>query len=246
MKLLNNLIIAFFLCNATLLNAFTVVPEADWSGSISTAPADGPSMIADDGWRTEYGGIKVGWVITDDEGGPATYHYTYIISKEDDTALTKEASHITIEVSETLSLNDLILVSPTPPAAFGDPQWYDIGNPDNNSHPADIRVDLFGVKFDLPEGTGALPVIDFYTNRIPIWGNIYLKDGKMKIDGEKINAYAYNTGLNPDYEGTPAFLPIPDTGTEIIIPEPSTYLLLGSLLMVCLVLKRKRVAYFLR
>jgi hypothetical protein len=50
------------------------VAQADYTGSLST---DNGTLIARDGWRSDYGGFTIAWAVKDNG---TSWHYKYTLS----------------------------------------------------------------------------------------------------------------------------------------------------------------------
>lgn len=209
--------------------------QASLVGYLSTPDTSG-LIAGDDGWSPGEGGYRVAWTIS--QNPDLTWHYKYEFFKADGSPLSKLTSHFIISLSDNIEESDLYDFSTdidTETVEFGRFR----GNASNPGFPKGESI--FGVKLSLQNNQA---VAEFDSNRQPMWGDFYAKDGKS---GEFWN-YAYNTDLgvevaNPnDYNGTPVDgsgnelhkILVPDT----IIPEPTTICLLG--LGSLALLRRKR------
>lgn len=94
-------------------------------------------------------------------------------------------------------------------------------------------AEFYGAKFEpLPDVTGALR-IRFLSNRLPVWGDVYAKGGS--------NQFAYNAGLaDRASTSTADFVARPDGVPQAVVPEPTTYAMLGLGLAGVAVLRRRR------
>ncbi len=149
---------------------------------VSTAPADmsySGSLSTDDGGLTGFGGwasgARLSWSV-DDTTTQGYWHYSYTLS-----VTSKAISHMIIEVSETFTAASLFNLS-----------WsdYEIGTfVENNGNPGMGSSSMFGLKIDKTSGTSV--TISFDSNRVPVWGDFYAKDGQDSGDW----TYLYNSGL---------------------------------------------------
>jgi hypothetical protein len=146
------------------------------------------------------------------------WHYQYRLEVPE-----KEISHFIIEVSDTFTDKDLFSETGNFEGWNIEDFWEENGNPG-------MPGTVYGLKFD--ETWGITLIIDFDTDRMPVWGDFYAKDGKS--DGV-FNA-VWNSGFGiPDpqvraHDGDEqGHLLVPDT----YIPEPATVTIfgLGSLLL---------------
>ena len=142
-----------------------------------------------------------------------TYDYSWSTDNYD-------LSHIDIEVSEGLSLEEIIS------------NWR--SDPDSKIE-EDIKINkedgrnIYSIKWDLIGNTTNFN-LTLNSTRSPMWGDIYAKGG---------NTYAFNNGFGIDpnsqisdgnlFNGdNTGWALVPDTQTTTPVPEPSTMLLLGA------------------
>ena len=227
----NSLLRALFWVGALALipNCLTAVdvpvPSTD---SRMTPPASG--VTATKGWESSQGGFKISWNITQTN---STFHYVYTITDESGGDLKKELSHMLLELSDTITpdnLNDVIFNISSPGTIEG-PKTFTSGS-GNPGMPAD----LYGMKFDEIELDNF--TFSFDSTRNPIWGDFYAKDGGGN-DNSSVHAFNTGFGTDPTLGDAPFtnWIPIPDS--NVVTPEPATFLLLGSGLGAAF-LKRRR------
>lgn len=179
---------------ATAQAASVLVTPADWTGSRSTPVGSG--IYGQGGWASS--GFVLSWNITQN-GNLFTYVYTIEGGTNDLTF--KDVSHFIIEVSPTFTAANLLPGSDSP---LEGPDIYteDDGNP---SMPSNV----YGVKFDF--GGEAPFTYTLITDRMPVWGDFYAKDGKTA----GIDNVAYNAGFGTDPTALTtnftAWVPTPDT-----------------------------------
>lgn len=245
-----------------LLLSLSIVPGAwgasfTYTGSIAgphwTGSSENPGgLISNDGWSD----AELGWVVTsNDDQTVWTYTYTFTDYNTDygDYSALKDLSHAIIEVSGNFTA-DNIFEGTTYYGTYPDAKdWLEgpktftegEGNPG-------LPSSVWGLKWNTDGG--GLDITDDYskfswtivTDRNPMWGDFYAKDGKV-ADGT-VEVWAYNTGFGEETDaeitdgnalGTNAdniswaWVLVPDTTTNggggggDPIPEPTTMLLLG-------------------
>lgn len=176
------------------------------------------------------GNTMISWTITQNETG--LWHYEYVLSVSD-----RDISHFILETSTTFTNENLI----DPTGSFGETELKTHKpGPGNPNLPGDI----YGIKFDDTYGTTA--VFSFYSDRMPVWGDFYIKGGAAKGKTSKFNS-AYNAGFLAEDPTAPAangslngHLLVPDTLTTV--PEPSSIatLLFGLMPIAGYTLKRRK------
>ena len=158
------------------------------SGSLST-----PSGVYATGYWGAVSGFQITWTIN--EQADHSWFYKYDISEIDGAPLLKgDISHLTLEVSPRVTDNDFWDFSPGGEVEFGEMDGI------TNAMKLDWTADSYS----------------FYSNRAPVIGSFYAKDGVA-------GGYGQNAAWNQDG----SYIYRPDT-TNGMIPEPSTLILLGS------------------
>lgn len=192
------------------------------SGTLTSA--DGGGIYATGSW--DNGGATLHYTVTERPDGLWQYDYHFVLLK-------KELSHIIFEVSKTFT-KDNVFDGTTDGWTLG--YW----GTEGNSNPG-IPSELYGMKFDGPFSLDTM--ITMVSNREPMLGNFYAKDGVDGKGADKVDVYAYNTGFNTT-DGIKIL--VPDTkeggGNPNIVPEPSSAALLGLGLLGLTSLRRKMTA----
>lgn len=196
-----------------LLTAGTVAADY-YEGKLSY----GDGLYATESWANP--ATSISWIVTNEDPlAPEGYDwkYTYILSVP-----KKDISHIIVEASngdQPFTEEDLADVVGT--------KVYEVGMfaPDK-SNPF-MPADLYGVKFDDLSDTDI--TISFYSDRAPVWGDFYAKDGKDR--GKFV--LMYNEGfemedpVDPPSSGSiSGHLLRPDSYSNPT-PEPGVLILLG-------------------
>ena len=190
-----------------------------YSGSLDYSDG-GITGIPGNPWMAP--GTTFSWQV--DDNGDGTYTYTYRLQVPDGS---KAISHITMEVSPSF-LSSNILEVLQGDIADGQPDAYPNGGADPGM-PDSMR----GVKFvgGGPDSTDYDWTVSFTTDRAPVWGDFYAKDGTAEGDWVAI----WNAGFtDPDTDPTdPAgnasianHILVPDTITDMV-PAPGGILLAG-------------------
>jgi len=196
------------------------------SGALTSA--DGGGIFATGSW--DDGGATLHYTVTELPNGTWQYDYHFVLLK-------KKLSHIIFEVSKTFTKNNVL---------DGTTSGWSLGNwgMEGNSNPG-IPSELYGLKFDGPFSLeNSITII---SNREPMWGDFYAKDGVDGVGRDKVDVYAYNTSYGLPSDG---YLPdgtkilVPDTkeggGNPNIVPEPTSAALLGLGLLGLTTLRRKK------
>ncbi|OGW17504.1 MAG: hypothetical protein A3G93_07920 [Nitrospinae bacterium RIFCSPLOWO2_12_FULL_45_22] len=189
------------------------VDPGDYTGSRTSASGGG--VYATQSW--DNGGFTISWDITNNNDGTLTYKYTL-------TGEKKSISHFILELSGDIEGDIFDGSDPYQ----GPASW---GPGHGNSNPGFPEgAAIYGIKFEF----GGSPVTyTLVTNRLPVWGNFYAKDGKESGDF----LFAYNnalalTGFNSDVEND--FIARPNS----IVPLPGSMVLFGTALVGLLVYGR--------
>lgn len=172
------------------------------TGSRSSPPADG--VYATGGW--DDGGFTISWDVNQLNG---LWEYEYTLD-------AKAVSHFNLEVTPGVPFTAYEGTS----EPLEGPKTFEVGDPGEPGLPNDF----YGVKFDYGGEDGATYTL--VTDREPVWGVFYAKDGK--VGGEDVYAYAnalnfsdYRT--NGDLSITDFIVrPDADDGAIGVIPEPAT------------------------
>lgn len=160
--------------------------------------------------------LTITWDIDPIVGG---YHYKYTITNFPAPNL----SHILLDLSTncTSSANGCV-TNPTTNATFGDIVYGDFGDEGMSNPGFPAGTSIQGIKFNFSADADAPFVLDFDSNRAPVYGDIYSKGG--------MDSFFYNNGLilaNHNSESIFDFVARPDTTVDPVVPEPSTWLLMG-------------------
>lgn len=191
-----------------------------WAISYTGSISEGDGLLGTDGWSDAF----LEWTVDDETNtGFWTYAYTFNVNE-------KGISHVLVEVSENFEEGNIKQGTTT--FTIGDDEYPALGDYDeSNGNPGMIGT-VYGLKWDTPEEDPLTWEWSIVTDKAPMWGDFYAKDGVYNPDGAaQINVYAYNTQFGNDTDeviddgNAGGWVLVPDTTTQV--PEPITLLLLG-------------------
>jgi len=157
--------------------------------------------------------LSIAWLITPITGG---FHYKYTLSGGFDQP---GISHIILDLSDNCSSTSGCVTNSTVVKLEYKDDWGPA--PSNPGFPANVKID--GIKFDDIGEEVASFVLEFDSNRSPVWGDIYVKGGST--------SFAYNTALGftqANHDSTTDsnfFVARPDT-TGTPVPAPAALVLM--------------------
>lgn len=196
-----------------------------WAITFTGTILGGSTLFGTAPWNTN--ATNLSWTVYD---SPITglWTYEYIFS-----GASKSVSHVILEVSSNFTVANIF--SGTTPGYSG-PNTY----VQDNSNPGMPAGGVFGLKWN----TSNDPLVYSFTvvtNRMPMWGDFYAKDGVYQSNW--VYAYNQNFGTNttePIANGNAGgWVLVPDTQTTVI-PEPGTFLLLGTGLLGIAAIRYRR------
>ncbi len=193
--------IAFAVIGGTAFSAraapFIPVTPADFVGSRSTSNAS--ELTGTGNWAN---GFEISWEITDNLDGT----WTYVYEIELGTEVQGDPSHFNLEVSPTFTEENIL-------ASNGLIEGPEIQK-EQNGNPG-LPAEFFGIKFDFEDY-----VYSLLSDRNPVWGDFYSKDGNA---GQLGTNAIWNVGIGTDPLATDTpfsgWVPVPDSG--VIIPIPA-------------------------
>ena len=199
------------LCVAGALCTVVQAVPTTYSGSLTTA--DG-GLVGTGGWATAPNPVTFRWTVTQNPDLSWRYHYEF-----DSTDVQGEISHLLVETSTNLTAGDIWNASSA--IENDDPKLHGEFNGNFN-----IPETLFGIKFE--NISGEVVTIDFDCPRVPVWGDIFAKGGR--VAGQLWNAGFTSPDFDPiapAQNGSVAWhVLVPDTLTTTI-PAPGATALAG-------------------
>lgn len=203
-------------------NLFCTTPANTlYSGTLTTS--NGNSVTANGNWKSNGGSFKIDWSIT--EVDSKTYNYSYSITNKDGGSLSSNLNYILLEISSAVTGSNLssLITNFQNGIIVGNPSAFT--SKINSNLPADI----YALKIDT--NSNSRPVFTFTSTLAPVWGNFFAQ-------GFSSSTYAYNTDFTN--KSSAMKLAIPGGGGAVVTPEPSTYLILGSILLSLGILNKRR------
>lgn len=200
------------------------LPVISFTGQITAA--DDGGMVATGAWANETPEARLYWTVTELPTKPGYWMYEYLFQLPE-----KNLSHLILETSSTFTAANMLN------ATLG----WELGTWGNqgNSNPG-IPSDLFGLKFP---GGDLLNGFFLVTDRAPMWGSFYAKDG---VDGGN-DVFAYNAsfGMHSDASiSGPApygLILVPDTKSGNV-PEPGSLALIGIGFLAVAGMRKRRTS----
>lgn len=199
------------------------------------------SLSVADGGLTAYGAwdspsTTLSWIV-DDMTTPGKWHYSYTLFVPD-----KDISHMIIEASNgenPFTSGNLFSPSSNPTGWI---QSIEIQNFSPNNSTPYMPEDMWGIKFDTSLDVTTVTV-GFDSDRAPVWGDFYAKDGYSTCSGWNS---LYNSGFTAgDYD---PFAPAANGSLQNHLLVPDSYIPApGAFILVCIgtaitgALRRKRI-----
>jgi len=210
-------VVAVCLCAMTSLATATPLPT--YSGTLTS----GDGLTGTASWAK---GSSLSYEVTSLAGGLWEYEYTLSVA-------SKDISHFIVETS--LNFQETYIIGGIPGGitsnvTLGHIELKTHGEKGNPNLPESI----YGLKFDVL-GDFTTITTSFVTDRVPVWGDFYAKDGKDGKGKHKEDVTLYNTGFTA---ADPLLAPSANVTDHILVPdtnpEPTTMcmLALGGLIVI--------------
>jgi hypothetical protein len=173
-----------------------------WATTITGSITGPTGLFGTDGW---YEGTTLSWSITDNlQSNPGHYEYTYTF-----TVHEKPISHMIIQVSNDFTASDILEGT----TSGWQLNTYSIDGP-GNSNPG-IPSPLYGLKWDT-SGDPLTFSVTIVTDRIPMDGNFYARDGvENPKDGDKFMSMHLAGAMKGVFRIVSQF------PTRLMLPSPS-------------------------
>ena len=174
------------------------------------------------------GGFQLGWNIT--QSGP-NYNYIYTISNASGGSLSRGATTFVLQLDPSITPSNLsTVITGANQTIVNGPRI--ITSADATYLPASI----YGIEFNMSRS--GTTTISFTSTNAPVWGSFYADNGFTNSN----RGDAYNVAFG----GTPTLATlgnyVPTVGAmSVIAPEPSTMLILGTMLSGVLYFQRRRM-----
>jgi len=179
--------------------------------------------------------LSIDWAIVDISPGLGISLWSYKYTIDWDPTSASDISHLVLNLSAGCD-TDMACVQ-TPKINGSNPADTSFGTFIAPSGNPNLDAPIFGVKFDVSNGTGGDPfTVEFSSNRAPVWGDIYLKAGKWSANNLGLadphtSSNVMDFIARPNGTGTPT---CPGGGTfpncsqqQVSTPEPMSLGLLG-------------------
>lgn len=187
-----NKLVLGIVCAGLTVAAGTSAHAIMYTGSLTWSAGPASGLVASDGWADT--STVFSWRVQSDGtlDGYVVWRYTYTFTVPD-----KEISHVIIEVSPDFSANDVFNVNAPTGTKVEVGQFGPNGPGKANPNMPDT---MQGIKFEKPGGDfGTSVTISFMTQRAPVWGDFYAKDGQEKVNQQSVWVTAWNAGFtSPD------------------------------------------------
>lgn len=207
----------FIVVSLTVIPSFAAVTTYTGTLSYDGGGITGVTGSPPNPWLAS--GTQLDWEVTDTDDGYFTYKYVLTVDGD------KEISHLAIEVSDNFTADNIWDVTGVPLADDQpDTSTEDNGNPG-------IPSSFYAVKFEDNTLLSTTWTVEFTSDRVPVWGDFYAKDGVENDRGDKTDVAIWNSGFgDPDptdaiTAGLTTHLLVPDSIT--VVPAPGALLLAG-------------------